>query len=84
MTASHTEPTDHEHHVGDGCEIVQHDDHVDHLHGGENHREQAVHAGHSGVHSDGDGCRTVAHGDHVDHIHDGHRHFQHGDHIDEH
>jgi hypothetical protein len=84
MTTSHAEPTDHEHHAGDGCEIVRHDDHVDHVHAGEHHREQAVHDGHSGAHSAEDGCQTLAHGDHVDHIHDGHRHFQHGDHVDEH
>jgi hypothetical protein len=81
---SHTEPTDHEHHPGDGCETVQHDDHIDHVHGDERHPEQAVHAGHAGTHAEGDGCQTVAHDDHVDHIHDGHRHFQHGDHVHEH
>lgn len=82
--ASHTESIDHEHHPGDGCQTVQHDDHVDHIHGDEHHPEEAVHAGHAGAHTEGDGCQTVAHGEHMDHIHDGHRHFQHGDHVHEH
>lgn len=81
---SHTEPIDHEHHPGDGCPTVRHDDHVDHVHGDERHPEQALHAGHDGTHSEGDGCAVVAHGDHVDHVHDGHHHFQHGDHVHEH
>jgi hypothetical protein len=84
MTTSHTEPVGHEHHPRDGCETVQHDDHVDHLHGDERHPEQALHAGHEGSHSEGDGCETVQHDDHVDHVHDGHRHVQHGDHVHEH
>ena len=81
---SHTEPIDHEHHTGDWCDTVQHEDHVDHVHGDERHPEEAVHAGHGGTHSEGDGCEVVAHGDHADHVHDGHRHFQHGDHVHEH
>jgi hypothetical protein len=81
---SHTEPTDHEHHPGDGCTTVRHGGHVDHVHGDERHPEQALHAGHEGTHSEADGCDVVAHGDHVDHVHDGHRHFQHGDHVHEH
>jgi hypothetical protein len=81
---SHTESIDHEHCPGDGCEIVQHDGHVDHVHGHERHREQAVHADHAGAHTEGDGCQMVAHGDHVDHVHGGHRHVQHGDHVHEH
>jgi len=84
MTTSHTEPVGHEHHPGDGCETVQHDDHVDHVHDDERHPEQALHAGHEGSHSEGDGCETVQHDDHVDHVHDGHRHVQHGEHVHEH
>ena len=80
----HTVATDHEHLPGDGCETVEHGDHVDHIHDSERHPEQAIHAAHDGTHSDQDGCETVEHGDHVDHLHDGHRHFQHADHVDEH
>jgi hypothetical protein len=82
--SQHTTVTDHEHLAGDGCETVEHGDHLDHVHGAERHPEQAVHAGHEGRHADGDGCETVTHGDHEDHLHDGHRHRQHGDHVDEH
>lgn len=81
---SHVEVTDHEHLPNDGCETVQHDGHVDHVHGDENHPETAVHADHEGAHTEGDGCETVEHDGHVDHVHDGHRHFQHGDHVHEH
>lgn len=81
---SHVEITDHEHLPQDGCQTVQHDDHVDHVHDGENHREVSVHANHEGTHTPDDGCETVQHDDHVDHIHDGHRHVQHGDHVHEH
>jgi hypothetical protein len=84
MTMGHTETTDHEHLAGDGCETVEHDDHLDHLHGDERHAEEATHVDHEGTHSDGDGCEIVQHGDHEDHVHDGHRHYQHGDHIHEH
>jgi hypothetical protein len=75
---------DHEHLAGDGCETVRHEDHVDHIHGDQQHAEQATHSGHTNPHVDGDACQTVQHGDHVDHMHEGHRHFQHGDHVDEH
>jgi hypothetical protein len=80
----HTVITDHEHLAGDGCETVQHGDHVDHVHGAENHPEQAVHTPHDQPHTDNDGCETIQHGDHLDHLHEGHRHYQHGDHVDEH
>ncbi|MFI7066259.1 hypothetical protein ACIBL3_35050 [Kribbella sp. NPDC050124] len=81
---THTEVADHEHLPGDGCETVDHEDHVDHVHGAERHPEAEVHAGHREAHSAGDGCEIVQHGDHEDHLHDGHRHFQHGDHVHEH
>jgi hypothetical protein len=58
--ASHTVPIDHEHHPGDGCQTVQHDDHVDHVHGEKYHPQEAVHVGHAGAHTEGDGCQTVA------------------------
>jgi hypothetical protein len=82
--SQHTDVTDHEHLAGDGCEVVQHGDHKDHVHGDEHHPEQAVHDAHEGSHRPGDGCQTVTHGDHLDHVHDGHRHHQHGDHVHEH
>jgi hypothetical protein len=80
----HTVVSDHEHLASDGCQTVEHGDHLDHVHGTERHPEQAVHPDHEGQHTDGDGCETVGHGDHVDHLHDGHRHHQHGEHVDEH
>lgn len=84
MTTGHTQARGHEHLPGDGCETVDHDDHRDHVHDGERHPEEKVHADHQGSHSAGDGCETVAHGDHEDHLHDGHRHYQHGDHVHDH
>ena len=81
---AHTEKLDHEHLPDDGCATVQHGDHLDHIHDGEQHEESNVHSQHDGVHTDGDGCDTVQHGNHVDHMHDGHRHYQHGDHVHEH
>jgi hypothetical protein len=85
MTTGHSEVLDHEHLPGDGHETVEHEDHIDHLHGGERHPEERIHSDHpGGPHAAGDGCETVEHGDHVDHVHDGHRHFQHGDHVHEH
>lgn len=80
----HIEPNDHEHLPADGCETVEHEGHIDHVHGDEHHPEANVHANHEGTHTEGDGCETVEHDDHVDHIHDGHRHFQHDDHVHEH
>ena len=80
----HTDVMDDEHLAGDGCQTVQHDDHLDHVHGEERHPEVSVHADHEGEHTEGDGCETVEHDDHVDHLHDGHRHHQHGDHVHEH
>ena len=82
--SDHTIASDHEHVPDDGCETVEHGDHLDHVHGSERHAEQAVHTDHGHVHAEGDGCETVPHGDHVDHVHDGHRHYQHGDHVVEH
>jgi hypothetical protein len=84
MTTGHSEATDHEHLPGDGCEMVEHGDHVDHVHGDERHPEERLHLSHEGVHTAGDGCEIVQHGDHEDHLHDGHRHYQHGDHVHEH
>jgi hypothetical protein len=74
MTAGHIEAKDHEHLPGDGCETVQHDDHLDHIHGDERHREEKLHVHHVGTHSPGDGCETVQHGDHEDHLHVRERH----------
>lgn len=84
MTTTVHPADDHEHIPGDGHETAEHGDHVDHLHDGEAHTEQPIHADHEGTHVEGDGHETVEHGDHVDHLHDGHRHVQHGDHVDEH
>ncbi|WP_409483937.1 hypothetical protein [Arsenicicoccus dermatophilus] len=81
---THVDITDHEHCAGDGCQTVEHDGHVDHVHGDECHREAVLHDGHDHVHTEGDGCQTVEHDGHLDHVHDGHRHFQHGDHVHEH
>ncbi|HEY0470864.1 MAG TPA: hypothetical protein VGD34_04345, partial [Kribbella sp.] len=84
LVTTHTEKLDHEHLPGDGCSTVQHGDHNDHVHGGEQHEESKLHSEHDGSHTDGDGCDKVQHEDHVDHMHDGHRHYQHGDHVHEH
>ncbi|MEI8409679.1 MULTISPECIES: hypothetical protein [unclassified Kribbella] len=84
MSTTHTEATDHEHLPGDGCQTVEHEDHLDHLHGDERHPEAKIHTAHDMTHTPDDGCETVLHGDHVDHVHDGHRHYQHGDHVHEH
>ena len=40
---SHVESIDHDHCAADGCETVQHDDHVDHLHDGHRHHQHGDH-----------------------------------------
>lgn len=82
--AQHHHAQDHEHLPGDGHQTVTHGDHVDHLHDGQSHTEEHIHANHGDAHYEGDGHETVQHGDHVDHVHHGHRHHQHGDHVHEH
>lgn len=39
----HTDVMDHEHLAGDGCQTVQHDDHLDHLHDGHRHHQHGDH-----------------------------------------
>lgn len=64
MTTTHSEALGHEHLPDDGCETVEHEDHVDHFHSDERHREDKIHRDHpGGPHSADDGferrCSTA-------------------------
>lgn len=78
--------TEHEHGSDCGHEAVQHDGHVDYVHGTHHHEHESV-AEHSvDAHTHGADCghETVEHDGHIDYLHDGHKHAEHGSHYDEH